>query len=669
MIAKTTIGATIRSALAYGAGELGERSRKQKDEKVDLLATYNLSAQAGDVPRLVHGSMAAEMQAVVRDYPGRCQNPVWHTSLSLPAGETLDAQAWKQAVDIYLREVGIDAHQHQVAVFRHRDTAHDHVHIYANRVGMDGGAAIKTGWNYKANVKATRQIEQALSLTPLTKESKRTSLNDHVAEKQVAREVVAKALKSVLQHERPTNLEELLSDLEKHRITAKIHSNSQGPNGVSFQAEGHQAVKGTSVGYKFNQLSVLLEANRAQYEAEINRLREEAGRAAEAEKLREIAEKALKQAQQEVKEVYEKRDLIRDAFEKAEEARQQQEIARQQAEQERNVAREQASKLNEAAKSHYYSGLAYKNDNDRLEQEKAALEEARNNAEAARQQAEQARDQAQNQPPQVLIQEKIKEVVQSDPADKARIEQLEREKQAISSAKADAEKARELAEKARKEAVEGWTKAYNAYSEVSISNTNNYTNLISEQERNKELEKQIGALRQKLQLSILQEQITNRVQEFYLIASPGPKGVFQEGYSGQKNADLLISILKDNALPAVAAYLAHDLPNPMKMAKVIESKLHLDWESHKAHHQGVSTGTFSFVPSDKRESWYKKPDGEQKISWQKEPSAAAWEKLVEQKVPDGLLRKLARLSDHSLDPDSPKLKQTVVPKTGIKFRP
>lgn len=664
MIAKTTIGATIRSALAYGAGELGERSRKQKDEKVDLLATYNLSAQAGDVPRLVHGSMAAEMQAVVRDYPGRCQNPVWHTSLSLPAGETLDAQAWKQAVDIYLREVGIDAHRHQVAVFRHRDTAHDHVHIYANRVGMDGGAAIKTGWNYKANVKATRQIEQALALSPLTKESKRTSLNDHLPEKHMAREVVAKALKSVLEHERPTNLEELVSDLEKHRITAKIHSNSQGPNGVSFQAEGHQAVKGTSVGYKFNQLSVLLDANRVQYEAEINRLREEAGRAAEAEKSREIAEKALKQAEQEVKEVYEKRDLIRDAFDKAEQARQQEEIARQQAEQERDAAREQARKLNEAAKSHYYSGLAYKNDNDRLEQEKAALEEARNNAEAARQQAEQARD----QPPQVLIQETIKEVVQSDPADKARIEQLERENQAINLAKVEAEKARELAEKGRKEAVEGWTKAYNAYSEVSISNTNNYTNLISEQERNKELKEQIAELRQKLQLSGIQKQITNRVQEFYLIASPGPKGVFQEGYSNQKNADLLSALLRTATVPAVAAYLAQDLPNPMKMAKVIEAKLHLDWESHKAHNQGVSTGSFSFVPSDKRESWYKKPDGEQKMSWQQEPSRDAWQKLVDQKVPEGLLRKLGRLSDKNLDPDSPKLKQTVVPKTGIKFR-
>ena len=612
MIAKTVIGSTIGSALAYGAGELGERSRKEKAEKVDLLATYNLSAQAGDSPKLVHGAIADEMKAVVRDHPGRCQNPVWHTSLSMPTGQTLDVQTWQQAVAIYLQEVGIDAHRHQVAVFRHRDTAHDHVHIYANRVGMDGGAAIKTGWNYKANVKATRQIEQALSLTPLTKESKRTSLNDHVAEKQVAREVVAQALKSVLQHERPTNLEELVSDLEKHRITAKIHSNSQGPNGVSFQAEGHQAVKGTSVGYKFNQLSVLLDANRVQYESEINRLREEAGRVAEAEKAREMAEKALKQAQQEIQEVYEKRDLIRGAFDRA--------------------------------------------------------EEARKGEEKSRQQAEQERDQAHNQPPQVLIQEKIKEVVQSDPADKARIEQLEREKQAISSAKADAEKARELAEKARREAVEGWHQANKALDEVTIATNSNYRDLLFEQEKNMRLKEQVNALKQRLQTKPTEQQITDRVHEFYLIASPGPKGVFGENYSGSKNADLLSALLRTVTVPAVAAYLAHDFPNPTRAAKAVEDRLNKDWEDYRTPHRAVGTGTFSFVPADKMTAWYKKPEGEQKMGWRQEPSNDAWQKLVEQKVPDGLLRKLARLSDHSLDPDSPKLKQTVVPKTGIKFR-
>ncbi len=366
MIAKTTVGSTISSALAYGAGELGERSRQQKAEKVDLLATYNLSAQPGDSPKQVHGAIAAEMKAVVRDHPGRCQNPVWHTSLSLPVGETLDVQAWAKAVAIYLRTVGIDAHQHQVAVFRHRDTAHDHVHIYANRISMDGGTAVKTGWNYALNVKATRQIEQELGLTPLTKESKRMSLKDHDPGKQIARELVAQALKNVLQHDKPANLDELVSDLEKHRITAKIASNVSGPNGISFQADGHQAVKGTAVGYKFNHLSALLEANRAEYQAEIERLRQEH---VQAEKSREIAEEALKQAQHEIKQVYEKRDLINHAFHQAEKARQ--------------------------------------------------LEEK------ARQQAERERDQARNQPAKVKIREK--EVVKSDPADKARIEKLQQE--------------------------------------------------------------------------------------------------------------------------------------------------------------------------------------------------------------------------------------------------
>ena len=167
-------------------------------------------------------------------------------------------------MDIYLREVGIDSTKHQVAVFRHRDTDHDHVHIYANRVAMDGGPALKTGWNYKANVKASRQIEQELGLPPLTADSVRTRLTDHVPAKQLSREVVAEAIKAVLKHDKPTNLDELASKLSKHQVAARIAPNDKG---ISFKAAGHQPVKGTEVGYKFNQLAALLEANRVQYEA------------------------------------------------------------------------------------------------------------------------------------------------------------------------------------------------------------------------------------------------------------------------------------------------------------------------------------------------------------------------------------------------------------------
>lgn len=421
MIARTTIGSTIGSALAYGAGELGERSRQQKAEKVDLLATYNLSAQPGDTPKQAHGEIADEMKAVVRDHPGRCQNPVWHTSLSLRPGETLDVAAWTKAVDIYLRTVGIDTAQHQVAVFRHRDTAHDHIHIYANRIAMDGGAAVKTGWNYKANVKATRQIEEELNLTPLTKESKRTSLKDHIPEKQMAREVVAKALKIVLHRDKPTNLDELVSDLEKHRITAKIHSNSQGPNGVSFQAEGHQSVKGTSVGYKFKQLSVLLEANRAEYQAEIEQLRQERDKA---EKARESEEKARQQAEQARDQALnqpakvEIREIVKpDLADQKQIAELKQQLEKTEAGRSENY---------DIATSNYKVAIQYKGENERLKREKEEAVKRAEIAEKAREQAVIERDGAQNKPPTVIIKEIIKEVVMPDPRDKAEIERLKK---------------------------------------------------------------------------------------------------------------------------------------------------------------------------------------------------------------------------------------------------
>ena len=139
----------------------------------------------------------------------------------------------------------------------------------------------------------------------------------------------------------------------------------------------------------------------------------------------------------------------------------------------------------------------YQAEINRLQQERDQAEKSRESEEKARKQAEQERDQAFNQAPQVTIQE----VVKPDPADKARIEQLEREKLVSSSAKAEAEKARQIEEKARKQAEQERDQARNKPAKVEIQEREVIKSDPTDKARIQKLEKENKHLQNQLKLS------------------------------------------------------------------------------------------------------------------------------------------------------------------------
>ncbi|EBS1109189.1 relaxase [Salmonella enterica subsp. enterica serovar Eingedi] len=61
------------------------------------------------------------------------KKPVFHAFLSLPKDEK-----WQEIAKDYLKEMYIDIEKHQYICVRHKDTDQDHIHIVANRVGLDG---------------------------------------------------------------------------------------------------------------------------------------------------------------------------------------------------------------------------------------------------------------------------------------------------------------------------------------------------------------------------------------------------------------------------------------------------------------------------------------------------------------------------------------------------
>jgi len=133
---------------------------------------YCLDEQKGG--QVVGGNMSSDSAAelssefsVSRALRPNCQKPVWHCSLSLPAGERLTDEKWREVADDYMQKMGLDPANHQFVAVRHSDTDHDHVHIIASRIGLDSKL-----WHGQHDVRkaiqACQELEQnhGLTLTP-----------------------------------------------------------------------------------------------------------------------------------------------------------------------------------------------------------------------------------------------------------------------------------------------------------------------------------------------------------------------------------------------------------------------------------------------------------------------------------------------------------------------
>ena len=142
MIAKAVKGTGFRGALAYDLAP----------EKGALLDT-NL---AGETPR----ELAAEFGAIraLRPTLGKA---VLHVSLTAAPGEQLSDDQWRDIGQQYLAGMGFSDHQYVLT--RHTDTAHDHIHLVANRIGFDG-AVVSDSRDYPRQEQLMREIEHEYGL-------------------------------------------------------------------------------------------------------------------------------------------------------------------------------------------------------------------------------------------------------------------------------------------------------------------------------------------------------------------------------------------------------------------------------------------------------------------------------------------------------------------------
>ncbi|MCU0546115.1 MAG: relaxase/mobilization nuclease domain-containing protein [Oscillatoriaceae cyanobacterium Prado104] len=95
---------------------------------------------------------------------------VFHATLSIASAQKLKDETendlrWRAICADYMKAMGFDNNQY-IAV-KHADTDHDHIHIVANRIRLDGGV-VDDSWDYYKSQQIIRQLELDYNLETVT---------------------------------------------------------------------------------------------------------------------------------------------------------------------------------------------------------------------------------------------------------------------------------------------------------------------------------------------------------------------------------------------------------------------------------------------------------------------------------------------------------------------
>lgn len=232
MIGKQIKGRSFRGVLNYLFGKEGAKQIGGNME--------------GRNPR----ELAAEFR-FSRQLNPKVSRAVYHASLSLPHKESLDDETWHEIAQKYLQEMGFDMNQYMVV--RHVDREHDHAHIVASRIRLDG-TTVSDSWDYRRSEAVIRKLEQEYNLQSVQPSWEKDSRSPTTGERrQLARtgeeSVRVKLQRSLDQatHDHPT-MPELIERAQQQGVNVRVGYTRTGiVKGISYQLDG-VAFSGTHLG-------------------------------------------------------------------------------------------------------------------------------------------------------------------------------------------------------------------------------------------------------------------------------------------------------------------------------------------------------------------------------------------------------------------------------------
>ena len=270
--ANANTGNGFSKAVSYA---LQEQKQLPDTQRAVVLEYNNVFGTSRDIGR--------QMRDIADDRE-RVQKPVLHLQINFHPDEKLGREDAEKAIHAILKEVGISPENHQYVLVQHRDKAHDHYHVVANRVGMDGSLVSNERIIERLQV-ACDKVEQEQGLrrtegrtvfydpsqekgfryaTSAEKKAhraknKKTSL-DKNPNKREQQAVIQNAVLKVLQDKKISTAEEFKKALASKGIDVRFMENKHGISGVSFKTD-KISVKGSQIGAKWSDISKVLEHN------------------------------------------------------------------------------------------------------------------------------------------------------------------------------------------------------------------------------------------------------------------------------------------------------------------------------------------------------------------------------------------------------------------------
>ena len=194
---------------------------------------------------------------------------VYHASLSLPPGEHLSSEKWREVGKKYLEGMGFARSQY--IMVQHKDTAHSHIHMVASRIGLDG-KVVSESHDYRRSETVVRGLEVEYGLTRVKSSREVDHRSLSTGELRLALKNDVPSVRYYLQQSineaaqnKPT-MSDFIGHLEQKNIYAVPHvsPNTQHISGMRYQFEDF-SFKGSQLGKAYT-WSGLLNNKGIQYE-------------------------------------------------------------------------------------------------------------------------------------------------------------------------------------------------------------------------------------------------------------------------------------------------------------------------------------------------------------------------------------------------------------------
>jgi hypothetical protein len=194
--------------------------------------------------------LAAEF-GISRRLNPKVSRAVYHASLSLPHNESLDDETWDEIAQKYLHAMGFTMNQY--IVVRHTDRTHDHAHIAASRIQLDG-TTVSDRWDNPRSEIIIRRLEKEYNLQSVQPSWEKDKHSPTTGERRELERTGEESVRVKLQrsvdkvtHDHPT-MPELIERSQQQGINVCVGYTRTGKvKGISYQLDG-VAFSGTHLG-------------------------------------------------------------------------------------------------------------------------------------------------------------------------------------------------------------------------------------------------------------------------------------------------------------------------------------------------------------------------------------------------------------------------------------